>query len=351
MNLNNVSLGLSYDDVLLVPRRSSIRTRKDVSLKTRLSKSIDLSLPIVAAPMDSVCESQMAIAMSKLGGLGIIHRFQPPEVQAQEIHLVKEAGSELLAGFAVGTNEDLKERTKVCMDAKADVLVLDIAHGHADHGIEAIKQIKDSYPDSCIIAGNVATPEGAADLAKAGADCIRIGIGPGGVCTTRQVTGVGVPQMTAIDNIARADVGVPLMADGGIRFSGDIAKALAAGADTVMIGSLLAGTAESPGELEDSPEGPVKRLRGMASKEAAEERAKRHNEELDEEYFEHRAPEGVEGTVPFRGEAAEVIGQLVGGIKSSMSYLDAVNLEAFKKNASFIRITQAGYRESSPHAI
>lgn len=356
LNEENIEVGLAYDDVLIVPLRSSIKSRKDVSLATKITNTLPLQIPIVAAPMDSVCESQMAIALGKMGGLGIIHRFQPAEEQAEEIRKLKQVDENLLAGFAVGTNnsveDDLNERSKLCVDAGANILVLDIAHGHSDNAISAIKELRDSFGSEIyIVAGNIATAQGALDLAEAGADCLRIGVGPGGVCTTREVTGVGVPQLTAISEIVKANPGIPLMADGGIRTSGDIAKALAAGADTVMIGSLLAGTDESPGEVEHQiGKGLIKRLRGMASKEAAEKRAERHGEELDDEYFEHRSPEGVEGVVLYRGEVSKVIGQLLGGLKSSLSYVGAKNLAEFRENAKFVRVTSAALLEGKPHA-
>ena len=350
MPLDDVRTGLTYDDVLLVPRRSRVRSRRQVSLRTRLSRRIELDLPIVAANMDTVCESEMAVALARLGGIGIIHRFLPTYAHALEVEKVKLAGGDLPVGVAVGTDHDMVERAKSCVAAGADVLVLDIAHGHAQHAIDGIKRLKDDFDGIDLVAGNVATAEGAADLAAAGADAIKVGVGPGGVCTTRLVAGVGVPQLTAIDEAVQGAGGVPVIADGGIRTSGDIAKALAAGAATVMIGSLFAGTKESPGEVEHSSKGLVKRIRGMASREAVEDRAERHGAELDDEYFEHRAPEGVEGLVPYQGEVAKVLHQLLGGVKSAMSYLDATDLEEFRRNAAFVRVTSAGLIENHPHA-
>ncbi len=350
MPLDDLRTGLTYDDVLLVPRRSRVRSRGQVSLATPLSRNITLGLPIVAANMDTVCESEMAIALARLGGIGIIHRFLPTYAHALEVEKVKAAGEDLLVGVAVGTDHDMMERAKSCVAAGADVLVLDIAHGHAEHAIEGVKRLKDAFADIDLVAGNVATATGAADLAAAGADAIKVGVGPGGVCTTRLVAGVGVPQLTALDDAAAGAGDVPIIADGGIRTSGDIAKALAAGADTVMIGSLFAGTKESPGEVEHSARGLVKRIRGMASREAAEGRAERHGAELDDEYFEHRAPEGVEGLVPYRGEVSKVLHQLLGGVKSAMSYLDATDLGEFRANAAFVRVTSAGLIENHPHA-
>ncbi len=350
MPLDDLRFGLTYDDVLLIPRRSRVRSRHQVSLNTRLSGNIQLDLPIVAANMDTVCGAEMAIALARLGGIGIIHRFLPSYAHATEVEKVKLTGADLLVGVAVGTDHDMMERAKSCVAAGADVLVLDIAHGHAEHALEGVKRLKDAFSDIDLVAGNVATAAGAADLAAAGADAIKVGVGPGGVCTTRLVAGVGMPQLTAIDEAVAGADGVPVIADGGIRNSGDIAKALAAGADTVMIGSLFAGTKESPGELEHSSKGLVKRIRGMASREAVESRAERHGEELDDEYFEHRAPEGVEGLVPYQGEVSKVLHQLLGGVKSAMSYLDATDLAEFRQNAAFVRVTPAGLTENHPHA-
>ena len=351
MPLNNLPIGLTFDDVLLMPRRSTIRSRRLASVSTQLTRNLSLEIPIVAANMDTVCEANMAIALGELGGIGIIHRFLPTGVHAREIEKVKTANASQLVGAAVGADDDdRKLRAKECVTAGADILVFDIAHGHADHAIDAVKELKDDYPQVDVIAGNVATAQGALDLAAAGADAIKVGVGPGGVCTTRLVAGVGIPQLTAIVDVVEADVGVPIIADGGIRTSGDIAKALAAGANSVMIGSLFAGTKESPGEVESTPHGLVKSVRGMASLEASVRRAERHGLELDDEYFEHRSPEGVERSVPYRGEVAKLVNQLIGGLKSSMSYLDATDLKAFRKNASFVQVTSAGLRESHPHA-
>jgi len=308
--------GLTFDDVLLVPRRSSIRSRQDVSLETNLTKNIRIKLPILAANMDTVCEQEMALAMAKLGGVGILHRFMTVEAQAQMVENVKNENSQFIVGAAVGTDHDAIVRSKALVASGVDVLVLDIAHGHAEHAIDALKELKDTFPETDVIAGNVATQAGAEDLYEAGADAIKVGVGPGGVCTTRLVAGVGVPQLTAI--LSASEVPIPIIADGGITSSGDIAKAIAAGGDTVMVGSMFAGTKESPGEVESSPKGLVKRVRGMASFEAIEARAIRTGELVDDEYFEQRAPEGVEGVVPYKGEVSKLIAQMVAGLKSGM---------------------------------
>ncbi len=347
MSLDNLRIGLAFDDVLLVPRRSGIRSRQDVSLQTKLSRRVGLALPVVAANMDTVCESAMAIAVARVGGIGMIHRFLPIHGQADMVAEVKALG--LQVGAAVGTSEDSVERAKALVNAGADALVLDIAHGHADHAIDELRSLKRNFGDDVdLIAGNVATRRGAQDLIDAGADAVKVGVGPGGVCTTRLVAGVGVPQLTAINDCA--GLGIPIIADGGIRQSGDIAKALAAGASTVMIGSLFAGTDESPGEIEQSPRGLVKTIRGMASFEAVQARAERAGEAIDAEYFEQRAAEGVSGSVPYRGKVGKLIGTLMGGVRSAMSYCDATTIEQLWANAEFIRVTPAGLHESHPHA-
>ncbi|WP_419842790.1 IMP dehydrogenase [Candidatus Poriferisodalis sp.] len=358
MKLRDLSTGLTFDDVLIVPQRSTIRSRGDVSVRTRLSRNITLELPVVAANMDTVCEQEMAIAMGRLGGAGIVHRFMPIEAQADQIshiaHVDFADDGSVIAGAAVGTDHDMEDRAEALWRAGARVLVLDIAHGHADHAIDGLRRLKDRFADIDVIAGNVATAHGAVDLAEAGADAIKVGVGPGGACTTRLVAGVGVPQLAAIDNVvsglAEAGHDVPVIADGGIRTSGDIAKALALGAASVMIGSMLAGTKESPGEVEQGPHGLRKRIRGMASFEAIEARAQRHGAVVDDEYLEQRAPEGVEGTVPYRGEAGKLIGELMAGLRSAMSYTNARNLAEFAEHAEFVAVTPLGLAENTPHA-
>lgn len=347
MGLESLRLGLTFDDVLLVPRRSGIRSRSDVSVRTRLSRNIELDIPIVAANMDTVCEVDMAIEMARLGGIGMLHRFLSIDHQVAMVKQVKDAGP-LLVGAAIGTDRDALPRAEALAAAGADILVLDIAHGHADHAIDVLRHVKGALPEVDVMAGNVATRDGALDLAEAGADAVKVGVGPGGVCTTRLVAGVGVPQLTAIADCAGIEV--PVVADGGIRGSGDIAKALGAGASTVMIGSLFAGTKESPGEVEQSSRGLVKRVRGMASFEAIEARAKRAGEEVDDEYFEQRAPEGVEGTVPYRGEVSRLVSSLLAGVRSGMSYSDARTIAEFWEKAAFIQVTGNGVRENHPHA-
>ncbi|MCP3991154.1 MAG: IMP dehydrogenase [Actinomycetia bacterium] len=361
MSLQDIPLGLTFDDVLLVPQRSGIRSRRDISLETQLTRQTSIDIPIVAANMDTVCETEMAAAMARLGGVGIIHRFLSVSVQAAMVKEAREIASQdvedagkVVVGAAIGTDHDTLDRTGALLDAGADVLVLDIAHGHADHALETLRDIKANFARAQVVAGNVATRAGADDLVAAGADAVKVGVGPGGVCTTRLVAGVGVPQLSAINNCSdlldAEGNHVPVIADGGIRGSGDIAKALGAGASTVMLGSLFAGTKESPGDVEQSNRGLVKRVRGMASFEAIEARAARSGEDVNDEYFEQRAPEGVEGTVPYRGEVSKVVAHLLAGVRSGMSYCDARTIDDFWAKASFIRVTNSGVRENKPHA-
>ncbi|MFT7597765.1 MAG: IMP dehydrogenase [Acidimicrobiales bacterium] len=345
--------GLTFDDVLLVPQRSSIRSRSDVSLRTKATRSIELAVPVIAANMDTVCEAEMAIALGALGGMGAIHRFNTVADQAEMVRQVKDSG-DCPVGAAVGTDRDALDRAAALVEAGVDALVLDIAHGHADHAIEVLITMKAAFPNVDIVAGNVATRVGAQELADAGADAVKVGVGPGGVCTTRLVAGVGVPQLTAVadcsDIVGPDGERVPVIADGGIRTSGDIAKALAAGASSVMIGSLFAGTKESPGDVEQSSRGLVKRVRGMASFEAIEARAEREGETVDAEYFEQRAPEGVEGTVPYRGAVSKLLGTLLAGVRSGMSYSDARTIIELWEKAEFVRVTPSVVQMNHPHA-
>jgi len=350
MNINDLPLALTYDDVLLVPQLSRIRSRSQVSVASELTNTLDLKTPVLAANMDTVCGWEMAATMAELGGIGIIHRFLPIADQQAGVRKAAEASEGGLIGVAIGTDHDMIERTKACASAGARVVVLDIAHGHAEHALDGVKRLKDECPEVQVIAGNVATAEGAVDLAEVGADAIKVGVGPGGVCTTRLVAGVGVPQLTAVSEAARSGCGVPIIADGGIRTSGDIAKALAVGAHSVMIGSMFAGTKEAPGDVEQTDRGLFKRVRGMASREAAEMRAARSGEVLDDEYFEHRAAEGVEGLVPYRGSVVLLVNELMAGLKSAMSYQNAATLAEFRANARLVRITGAGLNENHPHA-
>lgn len=474
-------IGLSFDDVLLVPRRSSIRSRKEVDTRSRFTRRIWLNIPIVSAAMDTVTESRMAITMAREGGIGVIHRFMPPQRQAEEVSKVKRAENimiekpatirpdatvkeakdlmsflgisgllvvdehgkllgiitrrdvlfeddrrlvkdcmtprsemivaregvsleeakemfksykveklpvvddegrlkglitsvdlvkreayptasrdskgRLLVAAAVGVKEGELERVKLLVEADVDAIVVDVAHGHSEMCIEMVRRIRRIYGDEVeVVAGNVATREGVEDLASAGASAVKVGIGPGSVCTTRVVAGVGVPQLTAIMECAEAaeKMDVPIIADGGIRESGDVVKALAAGASTVMIGRLLAGTDESPGAIVMKNGRRYKIYRGMASMYAmlGREFMMRDDAEalLDASEYSYYA-EGVEAYVPYVGSASDVVKRLVAGLRSGMSYLGARNLDELRRNAIFIRISPASIRESYPHDV
>ena len=466
---------LTFDDVLLVPAHSTVLPR-DVDLKTALTRTITLNIPLLSAAMDTVTEARAAICLAQEGGLGVIHKNLTPARQAEEVHRVKkfEAGiitnpitvtpdttirkvleitraqhisgvpvtqgdklvgivtsrdlrfetryeepvsrimtpqeklvtvkegasrdeilkllhqhriekilvvddkfglkglitvkdiqksteyprsakdpkGRLLAGAAVGVGQGTEERVEHLVEAGVDVIIVDTAHGHSQGVLDRVRWIKKHFPDMQVIGGNIATAEAAKSLREAGADGVKVGIGPGSICTTRMVAGVGVPQLTAIANVAEAlkGSGVPVIADGGIRFSGDIAKALAAGAHTIMIGSLLAGTDESPGQVEIYQGRSYKSYRGMGSLGAM-------GEGSSDRYFQEDAksdklaPEGVEGRVPYKGPMINIIHQLMGGLRSSMGYTGSPHIEALRTKTHFVRITNAGIRESHVHDV
>uniref|UniRef100_A0A7U4DJ79 Inosine-5'-monophosphate dehydrogenase n=1 Tax=Geobacillus sp. (strain Y4.1MC1) TaxID=581103 RepID=A0A7U4DJ79_GEOS0 len=467
--------GLTFDDVLLIPAKSDVLPR-DVDVTTKLSETLQLNIPIISAGMDTVTEAEMAIAMARQGGLGIIHKNMSIEQQAEQVdkvkrsergvitdpffltpehqvydaeHLMskyrisgvpivnneeeqklvgiitnrdlrfiqdystkisdvmtkenlitapvgttleeaekilqkykveklplvdengilkglitikdiekviefpnsaKDAKGRLLVGAAVGVTADTMIRVKKLVEANVDVIVVDTAHGHSKGVLETVRKIREQYPDLNIIAGNVATAEATRDLIEAGANIIKVGIGPGSICTTRVVAGVGVPQITAIYDCATEarKHGVPIIADGGIKYSGDIVKALAAGAHAVMLGSLLAGVSESPGETEIYQGRRFKVYRGMGSVAAMEKGSKDRYFQEDNKKF---VPEGIEGRVPYKGPLADTIYQLVGGLRAGMGYCGTRNLEELREKTQFIRMTSAGLRESHPHDV
>jgi IMP dehydrogenase len=476
--------GLTFDDVLLVPKRSAVASRHDVDTSTWLTPTIRLKVPIVSANMDTVTEAPMAIAMARAGGIGIIHRFMAIEAQARQVARVKRAegymvqdpysinqdatiaearrlmkqrevgglvvtngGEELIGlitqrdillapddnapvgsvmtlpdqiisvgpgtsfeqartllhehrleklpvvdeqgrlvglitaqdivkqqrypnatkddkgrlrvGAAIGVRPNDIERAEALLTAGADLLVVDIAHGHADHCLHIVKELRLNFSEAQIVAGNVASKDGARDLAEIGADAIKVGVGPGSICTTRIVTGFGVPQLTAImdsiEGIAKTGRNIPVIADGGVKGSGDMVKALAAGASTVMIGSLFAGCDEAPGATVIRDGRKFKVVRGMASLGAAMGRkAVEGNEEESAESqmdWDKVIPEGVEAVVPYRGQVDELVYQLVGGLRSGLSYGGARTIEELQANAEFIEITPAGIRESHSHDV
>lgn len=465
--------GLTFDDVLLIPRKSEVLPR-DVSVKTRLSEKIELSIPIISAGMDTVTESKMAIAIAREGGLGIIHKNMSIEAQAEEVdrvkrsesgvitnpfsltrhhtvndaeklmakyrisgvpivdendklvgiitnrdlrfiedystriddvmtkenlvtapvgttlqeaekilqkykieklplvdedgvlkglitikdiekviefpHAAKDSQGRLIVGAAVGVTVDTMERVSALVEAGVDVIVVDTAHGHSVGVLNKVREIRQAFPDLDIIAGNVATAEATRDLIEAGANIVKVGIGPGSICTTRVIAGIGVPQITAIYDCATEarKYGVPIIADGGIKYSGDIVKALAAGGDAVMLGSLLAGVTESPGERIIYQGRQFKVYRGMGSIGAMEKGSK-------DRYFQENnqklVPEGIEGRIPYKGPLSDTIHQLVGGIRAGMGYCGTKAIKELQEDTQFIRITSAGLRESHPHDV
>ncbi|HQL52625.1 MAG: IMP dehydrogenase [Patescibacteria group bacterium] len=472
-----IPYALTYNDVLIVPRRSSFSSRSEANTKTRLTKKININIPIISANMDTVTEAEMAISLARLGGIGIIHRFMSIEENAEMIRRVKRAQSfiienpytidpdktvneakkyaeevgvtglivankdkklqgilsrrdfifandnsdtlkvrdimtpreklitshahttfeeaqkifanhkieklplvdkedriiglitvddikniieyplanldaegQLIVGGAVGVHGDFLERAKALIQAGADVIVIDIAHGHSDHMIEAIKKIREISSEIQIIAGNIATAQAAKDLCEAGADALKVGVGPGTTCITRLVTGCGVPQLTAVMECAKIakKYNVPIIADGGIQKSGDIVKAIGAGADTVMLGGALAGTEESPGVVMRRGDKKFKVCRGSASFSVT---LKRKNINLEKKDLNEVVPEGVESLVPYKGPIIDLISQFIGGLKSGMSYTNSHTIAELQKNTEFVRITNAGAKESGPHDI
>ncbi|HET7324972.1 MAG TPA: IMP dehydrogenase [Halococcus sp.] len=340
MNMD-VRDGLSYDDVLVVPKRSPVAHRGDVDLSTTLTPTITLDSPLLGAPMDTVTEAEAAIALSLSGGLGTIHRFIPIEEQATEIRRVVGAGER--AGGAVGIAEEYIERADALIEAGAACVMVDVAHGHMERCLDAVREIRREFPDVDLVAGNVATAEGVTDLAAAGADCVKVGVGPGSHCTTRQVAGAGVPQLTAVDDCAEAarEHDVTIIADGGIRKSGDAVKALVAGADAVMIGGLFAGTTEAPGDVIERDGERYKRSRGMASMEAGDERTDKDGK--------ISTAEGVAGLVPYRGDLAAVVADLESGIRSGLSYCGGGDIETARENAEFVRNSAGAQSREGVH--
>jgi len=470
-----IKQALTFDDVLLVPAKSDVLP-KDAVLKTQLTKTIALNIPLLSAAMDTVTESKLAIAMAQEGGLGIIHKNLSPADQAKQVAKVKkyesgvikdpitispnssvrdvieltekkhisglpvidngnllgivtkrdlrfetnldqpvssimttkenlvtvkegvskaevlsllhkhrierllvvdDAGNlsgmitvkdimkttnyplackdeqgRLRVGAAVGTGADTEERVTALANADVDVIVVDTAHGHSKGVIERVKWVKDNFPQIQVIGGNIATGEAAKDLVAAGADCVKVGIGPGSICTTRIVAGVGVPQITAIDNVAQAleGTGVPFIADGGIRFSGDVSKALVAGAYCVMIGSMFAGTEEAPGEVELFQGRSYKSYRGMGSLGAMKQGSSDRYFQADSS-AEKLVPEGIEGRVPVKGPLTGIVHQLLGGVRSTMGYVGCATIEELRTKPEFVQITSAGMSESHVHDV
>ncbi len=351
-----IRLGLTFDDVLLEPRRTAVN-RRDATVETRLSKKARLAMPLLSAASDTVSDARFAIALGKLGGMAVLHRNCSLEEQVKMVKEVAQAG--VAVGAAVGPLD--VARAVALAEAGASVIFIDCAHAHAPGIIASAKEMKKKIKAQLVV-GNIVTKEAVKDFAGI-ADALKVGIGPGSICTTRIVSGVGVPQLTAVmDVVSEAKkYGIPVIADGGIRYSGDIVKALSAGASSVMLGSLFAGAEEAPGEVITVDGVKYKSYRGMGSKEAL---ARRHATDRysaegttpsqispSKEGERHRVAEGVAGKVPFRGTVADIVEQLIGGIKSGMGYIGAKTIEEMPKQARFIQITGAGLTESHPHSL
>lgn len=342
---------LTYDDVLLVPQKSNYSPRK-VSVKTQLTRRIFLDIPLMSAPMDTVTESKMAIALAQSGGIGIIHKNMSVAKQITEIKKVK--SKKLLCGAAISVGKPAIEHAKKLTTSGVDVIVIDVAHGHFYKVAQTIKTLKrnKAFKKIDIIGGNVATAAATRDLIKAGADAVKVGVGPGSICTTRVIAGIGIPQLTAVINCAKAAKDkVPIIADGGIRFSGDITKALAGGANAVMIGVLFAETEESPGEVIIFKGKKCKIYRGMGSINAMEQGSKDRYMQSDKKGAKAFIAEGVEGIVEYKGSVKDVIYQLIGGLKQGLGYCGTKDIKSLQKRAEFIRITHVGLAESHPHGL
>ena len=359
--------GLTFDDVLLIPAESHVLPN-EVDLSTKLADNIKLNIPLISAGMDTVTEGAMAIAMALQGGLGVVHKNMSIQAQAGEVANVKSVvvpsnatkaavddQSRLLFGAAVGVTSDTFERAEALLEAGADAIVIDTAHGHSAGVLRKIKEFREHFPKQTLIAGNVATGDATRALFDAGVDVVKVGIGPGSICTTRIVAGVGVPQITAIYDAASAarEYHKPIIADGGIKYSGDVVKALAAGGNAVMLGSMLSGTTEAPGDIFEENGKKFKRYRGMGSVGAM---AQAHGS--SDRYFQggvneanKLVPEGVEARVEYKGDVSDVVFQIDGGLRSGMGYCGAANIPELIEKAQFVQITNAGLRESHPHDV
>lgn len=342
-NILSRSKGLTFDDVLLIPRYSEISSRKVPTLKTKITKNYEIDIPIITANMDTVTGKEMACKIATLGGVGILHRFMSPEEQVEDVKFIqkfyKENNILLPVAASIGVKEEGKLRADLLANAGVEILTIDIAHGDSIMMMEVLEYVKNKYPKIDVIAGNVATADGVKRMIDRGADAVKVGIGPGSMCTTRIITGHGVPQLTAIAmcvSEARKH-GVPVIADGGLKNSGDMVKALCAGANTCMVGSLVSGALETPGEVK----GGMKQYRGMASKAA--------QVSWRGELPKGMAAEGVDTMIPCKGPVEYIIDELVGGIRSGMTYLGAYNVEQMEKEALFMEMSTSGMYESKPH--
>lgn len=359
--------GLTFDDVLLIPAESHVLPN-EVDLSVKLADNIKLNLPFISAGMDTVTESSMAIAMALQGGMGVIHKNMSIVAQAGEVATVKgvmlsgnftraavDDEDKLLVAAAVGVTSDTFQRAQALLEAGANAIVIDTAHGHSAGVLRKIKEIREHFPKATLIAGNVATAEGTKALFDSGVDIVKVGIGPGSICTTRIIAGVGVPQITAIYDAASVarEYGKTIIADGGIKYSGDIVKAIAAGGNAVMLGSMFAGTTETPGQIITDGDKKYKVYRGMGSIGAM---AQSHGS--SDRYFQggvneanKLVPEGIEARVEYKGDVSDTIFQLIGGLRSGMGYVGARNIDELINKAQFVQMTNSGLRESHPHDV
>lgn len=344
-------IGLTFDDVLLLPNFTEVK-REEIDISVCLSEKIKLDIPLISSPMDTVTEAKMAIAIGQLGGLGVIHRNLSIEKQVEEVRKVNKEG--LLAAAAVGVGKDLKDRVEALVKAGAEVLLIDSSHGFSKWVIEATKFISQNFKNITLVSGSVATSSGAKALIEAGANVLRVGMGPGSICTTRIVSGMGVSQITAVlhtFSLAK-QFKVPVISDGGIRFPGDIVKAVSAGASAVMGGSIFAGCDEAPGEIISQNGKKYKSYRGMGSVSAMKEgSAARYGQEYRQGQDKKLVAEGVEGLVPYQGKLEDVTNQFIGGLRAGMYYAGVKNIRELQEKTRLMRITQASLVESFPHDI
>lgn len=354
---------LTFDDVLLVPQYSEI-TPDMADVSTKLTKTFKMNVPFLSAAMDTVSEHKLVTALALAGGLGVIHKNMSIADQAKEVEMVKnyefdnekykrvliDKKGRLCVGAAIGVTADMMDRVHALMDAGVDVFVLDSAHGDSKNIINAIKNLRLEYPSMELIAGNVATYEGALDLMKAGASAVKVGMGPGSICTTRIIAGIGVPQLQAVMDCARAskEMNVPIIADGGIKYSGDVVKALAAGANTVMLGGLFATCEEAPGDIYESNGKKYRTYRGMGSIEAM---AKGSTDRYFQTGYKKFVAEGVQGIVEVKTTVEELVFQLIGGLKAGMGYCGSKDIPTLQEKGTFIKITNNALLESHPHDI
>ncbi|WP_414948967.1 IMP dehydrogenase [Levilactobacillus brevis] len=358
--------GFTFDDVLLIPAESHVLPN-EVDLSTQLAPNLKLNVPFLSASMDTVTETKMATTMARNGGLGVIHKNMSADDQAKMVAAVKaiendasqypnaavDANNHLLVAAAVGVTSDTFDRASALLNTGADAIIIDTAHGHSAGVLRKVAEIRHQLPDATLIAGNVATGEGTRALFEAGVDVVKVGIGPGSICTTRVVAGVGVPQLTAIYDAAQVarEFGKPIIADGGMKYSGDIVKALAAGGNAVMFGSMFSGTDEAPGDIIEDGGKKYKTYRGMGSLASMSHGSADRYFQGGVNEANKLVPEGIEARVEYKGSVNDIIFQMVGGLRSGMGYTGSATIQDLIDNAQFVRISNAGLIESHPHDV